>query len=433
MKLKIYLQKSISTGLGNSVGSILISVIFIPLIIRNIGLEKYGIWMILAIFTSILSVADLGLSKAMVYFIPKQKSQDHINQVYSIGFFLNSFVILFIMTMGVLIYLSGINIWGGTESLSNEFGRKLLLCGLFVTCSSLATAFYRSVLEGFYKIYIVNIGFFIQTTLNYTSVYLLSFFTNNVEYFVYMTMVVYASMYFFHLVVVRLKTSVALCFPQFTRVKEIIKYAIGIFFVGFITSILQPANRYLLILFSGDVRIYGIFDIAFKIALAASKLLQAFGAPLFSVFAGYGKEKIGEIRRILNICLLGLGGAYVFGCLLFLFSGRFILDLFLKDDSIELYNASMILIIGIVLFAVADPFFRALLAIGDLRLTFNIKVLQPILNVLLIILLAGLSPLYRFSFACAIAWGVTAVAYIVVFKLKYSKSRMKKGMLLEHV
>lgn len=419
MQLKSYLQKSISTGLGHSLGSALISLVFIPLIVRNIGVEKYGIWAILAIFTSALSFADLGLPKAMVYFIPKQKSREDITQVYSVGFFLNCFVISLVMVTGVLIYWSGINVWGNTESLANEFGRRLLLCGIFITCIALATSFYRAILEAFYKIYIVNLGFLLQTILTYTSVYILSFFTKHVEYFVFMTMAVYTFIFFLHVAVVGFKTPVALCPPQFARALEIIKYSLGIFSIGFLTSIMAPANRYLLVLFSGDMRVYGIFDIAFKIALAASRVLQSFAIPFFSFFAGLGKEKIGEIRRILSRCLVGLGGAYFFGLLLFLITGGYILDIFLQNDSIELYNASLILIAGVTLAAVGDPFSRAFLAIGDLRLSFNIKILQPTLNVLLILFLSGLSPLYRVSVACALAWGVTAMVYIVVFKIKY--------------
>ena len=134
MKLSAYLKKSITTGLGNSVGSALISIVFIPLIIQKIGMEKYGIWALFFIFIGISSTADLGLSKSLVYFIPKQTTKEDVNEVYSAGFFVNSLMVLFVGVVGIIVYWSGVNVWGNNESLSYELGRKFLLCGLIIAC-----------------------------------------------------------------------------------------------------------------------------------------------------------------------------------------------------------------------------------------------------------------------------------------------------------
>ncbi|MBN1870881.1 MAG: oligosaccharide flippase family protein [Candidatus Omnitrophica bacterium] len=419
MKLKSYLQKCILTGLGRSFGSSLISLIFIPLIIHNVGMEKYGIWMILSIFANSLSITDLGLSKAMVYFIPKQKSNQEINQIYSAGLIINSAIVLVIIMMGLTIYWLRIDVWGGTDAFPVEFGRRLLLYGLFTACISLATSFFRSVLEGFYKLYLVNLGFLLQTTTINILVYILSFFTGDVEHFIFGTMFIYVAMYVFHLSLIRLKTSAVFCRPGVSFLKSVIKYSLGVFSIGSLASVLQPMNGYLLVLFSGDMRIYGIFDVASKIAVAASGVLQSFVMPFFSVFSGYGKERINEIKNILHKCLMGLGGAYVVGWTLFFLIGRSILGAVIRNESVELYNATLIQITGVVLITVADPFFRAFLALGNLRLAFKIKIFQPIIDIICILLLGGLAPLYRFSAAYSIACGCTAIVYVVMFRMKY--------------
>jgi O-antigen/teichoic acid export membrane protein len=419
VKLSNYLKKSISTGLGNSLGSALVCIIFIPLIIQRIGMEKYGAWAILFIFIGISSVADLGLSKSLVYFITKQRSQKQINEVYSAGFCLNTLIVLLVAIAGLAIYWSGLNVWGSNESISYELGRRILLCGFVIMCCSLATSFYRSVLEAFYKIYLVNVGFLLLTTLNYSSVYVLSFFSTNIQYFIVCTVGVYITTLLFHMVLVLLGTEASLCVAKLSTFRQILKKALSFFFIGTLNILVEPTNRYLFAFLAGDARAYGFFDIALKIATMARGCLAAFALPLFSVFAGYGRAGISKIKQILNRYLVGLGASYALGCTLFLIAGKYILHAFITTESPHLFHASFILVLGVALYGVAEPYVRALLALGDLRVSFNIKAVQIASNLSLIVLLAKLTPLYRFSLAYSLAFSIAAVLYILVFTYKY--------------
>ncbi|MFX0053039.1 MAG: hypothetical protein ACFE8U_17330, partial [Candidatus Hermodarchaeota archaeon] len=321
MKLSNYLKKSISAGIGNILGSALIAIVFIPLIIQNIGMEMYGIWALLFIFIGISSIADFGISKSLVYFIPKQRTEEDVNEVYSAGFFLNSLMVLLVGVVGIIIYLSRVDVWGNNQSLSSELGQKLILYGIIIACCSLATSFYRSTLEALYKIYIVNVGYLILTASNYISIYTLSLFTKKVDYFIICTTSVYVIIFLFHLLIVHLNTPVSLHIPKFTSVKRILDCAIGFLSISLLNTIVEPSNRYLFVVLSENAQDYGIFDIALKIAMIFSNCLSTFATPLFSVFAGYGKTRIDEIKRILNHYFIALGGFYIFGCLLFFVAG----------------------------------------------------------------------------------------------------------------
>jgi len=422
MNLCNYLKKSISTGIGNIFGSALIAIICIPLIIQNIGMEKYGIWALLFIFIGISSIADFGISKSLVYFIPKQTIKEDINEIYSAGLFLNSVLLLFVAGVGIVIYLSGVDVWGNNQSLPYELGQKLILYGIIITCCSLVTSFYRSILEALYKIYIVNVGYLILTASNYISIYTLSLFTKKVEYFIICTTGVYVIIFLFHLLIIRFKIPVSLHIPKFTSVKRIVDCAIGFFSISVLNTIVEPSNRYLFVLLSGDQKAYGIFDVALKIAMIFHSCLSTFATPLFSVFAGYGKTRIDEIKRILNRYLIGLGGCYIFGCLLFFIAGKYLLDIFIKLESLALFNVSLVLILGFALAGVAEPFTRALWALGHLRLSFNIRILLPVTNFLLIIVFANMTPLYRFGMAYSLAFATTSLVVMAAFKIKYFKS-----------
>lgn len=419
MNLSDYFKKSVSTGLGKSLGSTLVAVIFIPLIIRNIGIENYGIWMLLVIFMGISSVADIGLSKSLVYFLPRQKSQEDINEMYSAGFFLNGFSVLLVVVFGFIVFISGVNVWGANASIPYETGRLLLVSGLIIAACSLATTFYRFVLEAFYKIYIVNIGFLLLTALNYISIYLLSFVTDKIEHFILVTTAIYIFMFFSHWAIVRTKLNISLHVPRLATIRKMVKYSFGFFIVGSFFTITDSANRYLIIFFGGSAATYGIFDVALKVAFMGFSCLQAFAAPLFSIFAHYGEERMSEIKHILNRSVFWISGVYVVGCLLFLIFGRHALDIFLGKNSPELFNASLILVLGIAFFGIAEPFHRALLGLGNLWLVFKINAVQLVTNFLFIAIFTDLDPLYRLSLAYSLSWAMTAVIHIIAFRFRY--------------
>lgn len=423
MNLSDYLKKSVSTGLGKSLGSTLIAVIFIPLIIYRIGIENYGIWMLLVIFMGISSVADIGLSKSLVYFLPRQKSQEDINEMYSAGFFLNSFSVLLVAVFGFIVFISGVNVWGANAPIPYETGRLLLVSGLIIAACSLATTFYRFVLEALYKIYIVNVGFLLLTALNYISIYLLSFVTDKIEHFILATTAIYIFMLFFHWAIVRTKLNVSLHVPRLATIRKMAKYSFGFFIVGSFFTITDSANRYLIIFFGGSAATYGIFDVALKVAFMGFSCLQSFAAPLFSLFANYGEDRMSEIKHILNRSFFWLSGVYVAGCLLFLIFGRYALDMFFGKNSPELFSASLILVLGITFFGIAEPCHRALLALGHLRLVFKINAVQLVTNFLFIAIFADLEPLYRLSLAYSLSWAVTAAVHIIVFRMCYFHSR----------
>ncbi len=429
MKFSTYFKKASFTGLAKSIGSALITVIFIPLIIHRIGMENYGVWMLLAVFMGISAVADLGLTKSIVYFIPRQKLQEDINEVYSAGIFVNGFMILLVAVIGLIVYWSGINIWGTNNAVSYELGRLLFVCGLVVACSTLVISLYQSVLEAFFKIHIVNIGFFLLTALNYIFVYLLSFFTTKPEHFVIATSTIYVFIVFLHWAAVRAKTTASLHVPKWETIHMVVKYAFGFFAVGVPWTITYTINRYLVVALGGSAASYGIFDIALKIAFFAMTFLQAFVAPLFSAFVNYGEKRIHEIQYILKRSLPGLGGAYVLGCFLFFIFGERILALLLKNSTSELFSTSFVLILGIAFFAVADPFYRAFLALGRLKLMFMLSLIQPIVNILGFVVLADFDPLFRVSLAFSLSWAITALAHMIMFRLAYPYQHNKATIL----
>lgn len=417
--MRNYFKKSFSTGMLNVGGSALISAIFIPLIVQKLGLELYGKWTMVLIFSGFSNIADMGVSKAMVYLIPKHKEQKDINEIYSAGLIINNMLVLILGTICIAVYFSGINVWNTDKAISNELGNKLFIVGCFIACCSLATQFYRSIIEAFYKIYFVNIGFLLLTILNYIPIYLLSLHTKDVSYFIYSTALMYIVVLFFHILVFKLTCSVNFNIPHITIYKKIISSSAKFFSIGLLIGAVLPINRYLLIYISDDTQTYGAFDIALKIAMMANSFLSLFATPLLSIFSGYGKERLGEIKAILNRSLIWLGSAYLIGCSVFYIYGKNILQLLFKVETGDVFIATLVLIMGICLTGVSEPFYRAFLGLGTLRVPFGIKIVLVILNFIIILILFHFPPLYRIAFAIAISYGFTSILTVAIFRIRY--------------
>ena len=413
-----YLLKSSVTGLANSIGSALISFIFIPLIISKVGIEKYGTWAVLAIFIGIPSIAEVGLSKSLVYLIPKQRDRLKIDKIYSSGLLLNYATIVLFGLTGVILYCLKINIWGENALISINDGRNIFICGVIITCCVLATTFYRSVLEAFFKIHLVNLGYLIQTLLHYLVAYIISIYTNDIDFLIVATAAVYFIILVFHLTMVKITTDVAFSMPSIELVRRVLKKSFGFFSVSICFIILQPINRYMVVRFSDDASMYGIFDISIKVAAAASSCLKVFSTPIFGVFSGYGVSQIQKIKKVLIKYFVGLSFGYILGCILFFFIGMELLGFFIETDKALLFHVSMIMLLGFGTSGVAEPFLRTLWALGYVRVAFNVYLIALIANFLVMILLYKASFIYRASIAYSVAYVTVSILTIASCVIK---------------
>lgn len=416
--MKGYLKKSFGTGILNVVGSAVISVVFLPLILRKLGLEFYGLWSMLFLFTGLSGVADFGLSKSLVFLLPKEKHQKAIDEIFSAGLLVNMLVVLSVCCICGVLYLFKVNVWHTKQAFDQTQGIALFISGAFLLCVSLITNFFRSVLEANYKIYLVNIGFLLITALNYSSIYFLSFFTRDIYNYIYCSLSIYVVILAFHISATLWTCRVALTMPRKETFRTIGSVSIKFFSVDMLVASVMPLNRYLLIIFSGSTMVYGMFDVAMKISLMANSFLSLFGTPMLSLFSGYGNTRFREIRDLLRKTTLALICSYLFGCLLFYVMGKEILRVWFGIRSTDVYWIAFILLAGICLNGVAEPAYRAFLALGRLRFALKIKTMTILINLLLVIILFRLPPLYRIAFAISFSYAVTSCAIVIASVLK---------------
>jgi O-antigen/teichoic acid export membrane protein len=418
MKIKSYIRKASITGLMNSIGSAVFAIIFLPLLISNIGVRDYGILALLVIFVGISGTADFGLSKAIVYFVPKQKDQHEVNEIFSAVLCLNIFIILIILSVSSTLYFYNINPWNNKD-ISETLGKLLLVCGTLIIGSLLITSSFRSILEATYNIHLANIGSLLLTILNYALIYLISTITENINALIYASTAIYFLILIYHIIAARLYTNINFHIPTMLTIKSIINYSIGVFFIGVINSLVTPLNRYMVVVLCHDISAYGLFDIGLKVAMIATGCLTAFVSPLLSLFSKYGKPGIIHIKDLLQRYIIGLGVLYFCGCSLFWLFGDFIITNLLHNNSTELFFVTFILLLGVALTGVAEPFNCALLALGDLAILVKIRLLVPIINIAALLLLK-VSPLYSIAVAYSLSYAFVSILLVVIFYYNYS-------------
>ena len=91
-ELRKYLTKAFLTGSIKTIFVILSTILFLPLIIKNIGMSNYGIIALATIFSGNIAFLDLGISKSITLMLGKSKSKEEANKIFSIGIFSTSII-----------------------------------------------------------------------------------------------------------------------------------------------------------------------------------------------------------------------------------------------------------------------------------------------------------------------------------------------------
>jgi O-antigen/teichoic acid export membrane protein len=98
-------DKIIRNTFFNAIGrfwGILVAVFLTPYIVGRIGIERYGVWAIVGVFTSYFGLLDFGIRASFVKYIAEffaKNDHNKINQVVSTGFFFYSFFAVLITAL----------------------------------------------------------------------------------------------------------------------------------------------------------------------------------------------------------------------------------------------------------------------------------------------------------------------------------------------
>ncbi len=413
-QLVTYLKKSFFTGAFKTVIVTLSTIVFLPLIIQKVGMETYGLISLTMIFGGMVVFADFGIAKSVTLLIGQDHDKNNVNTIVSSGLMISLSILTLIGFIFAAIVLFNVPIFGEKLQITHSLKNFIIFVGFISLVIMLINNLLVAILEAYYLVHYVNIGFTISSILINVFIYLTSVITDSI-YILLMAPVassVFISLYFLY--IIKIHTDVGLTKPDRKQIKSMLSVSYNFFNISLINSLVTPVNKYLLIYITGNSAYLGVYDIALKIAQIANSLLNTISIPLFGVFSNMQEQKRKIFTISWKISLL-IFIAYLFGIVLYSFIGNQIMEILDQKNTESLYIISFILIIGLGMNAVAEPFYRALLGLGRLRESFRLKLLIPLFNIILFFTISSKDYLERVSLSYSIAVFLSSIIIIGYF------------------
>ena len=424
MDIKNYLKKNVFASVGKILTVSSVTLLLLPIIIQKIGLDLYGIISLTLLFSGVSSLIDLGLSQAIVLLSGDKKITS--NQVITSAVYINLTIISIITIVFILLNYLGVDLLGENINLNSSEKLCLLITGFLILIFMLLNNLCKSILEANYFMHVVNFSLALFTPVLYLTIYILSFFTDNVLVYIITPLIITSILFVFYVIYIKIKTDIRLVKVGRKQIIHVLKCSLRFLNLGVINSIIMPVMRYLFILMVADVGMYAIFDLSFKVAMLANSLIVSLSVPMFAVFSKLIKEKAAEMSKIaFKIFYISLL-VYVAIIVGYHFLGETILSyLRLTENNLDvLYDLIFILIVSIGSVAVVEVFYRYFLGDNQLKKAFLIKLSVPITSVIFFFLMSDIEIIYRFIYAYGLSLVISAV--IIFFTFMIENNKLKK-------
>ncbi len=421
-----YLKTNFLVSVSKIFTVTLVTLLLLPLIIKRVGLELYGIVSLTLLFSGVSSLVDLGLSKAVVLLSGENKIPE--NKVISSAFYINLSIVGILSLAFILLQLFSVDLLGSKLNMAADDKFILLNTGFLLLVLMLMNNLCRTVLEAKLMIHVVNLSLAIYTPLLYLSIYTLSFFTNETIPYIITPLALTLLLFLFNVMYLRIKTSIRIVKVSFSNVKYVLKSSFAFLNIGLVNSLMMPTMRYIFVLMVADVGLYALFDLSFKIAMLANNFITSLAVPMFAVFSKQIKtNKDNMVRIAYNIFyistlmyVLMLVGYYVLGSNVLSF-------LNLKTNNLSLlYDTSFTLISALGSVAIVEIFYRYFLGNNDLKKALLLKLIVPFCSIILFFALKEHELIYRFIYAYSISLIISAVVIALAFFIKNNSKQIVK-------
>jgi O-antigen/teichoic acid export membrane protein len=411
-----YLRRSAVTSLFNSASSALATALLLPLVIRRVGMDVYGLWAVLGIFIGVASALDFGIWKALVYLLPRR--------VHSPSELISSAIALcliagtgFALILAVLL-LAGLPLFGSAVAAHKGLGVWLALSGAMVVFCSLFTNLARGVLESMYCGHIVNIGYAILTLLLYAVPAVTSHWATDPRILIAGSVAVYLAVAIAHWAYVLMLKPIQVGRPSTVAVKSILGYGLSSFRADIPSILLGPALLYLFVVLSSDAVQFGTFELAFKIATLAATTLGLLATPFFALAANAAADQHALIWYRAGKFLRVTVPLAVSGWLVYWMFGQGLLKWFFKTTDANLFHTSLVLLAGSALAAAFEPIARMQMGLARLKRLFYVRLSMLVTTIVALCVLQWLPNLERFSTAAALGFGSAAAGLLLTYMIE---------------
>ncbi len=403
----IYLRRSASTGLINAFTSAICVVVVLPLIIGSLGLDAYGSWAVLGVFVGVASLLDLGMTKALVFLIPRaeQPAGTWFSAAVCVCLAATTLVAGSIVVLATL----GVPLFG--EHVARHPGLTLWLAcaGVIVLVCQMLTTLVRAVLEGRCKAHWVNAGFASFTVAYYLAGLLASWWLADVRLVIGVSAGIYVLTLAAHLQLLWRSGPLQWQWPGRATLKALVRVSGRTFAVDLPSIAYLPMLLWIFMLVAHSGSAYGVFDIATRIATLCGTALASLSVPFYALVAGARDGERQQVREMLERFLPWKLACALAAWLLFVLLGERVLQWWMPEAYTSLASALRWLLAGALAYAAFEPITRMLLGLGYIRQLLMIRLAMVAVCAFTAMALHSWDPLLRFSLAGAAGWASAAI------------------------
>lgn len=407
-----YLKKTFLTGSTKTIIVSIITLVFLPLIINQIGMEKYGLVAMTMIFGGAVFLADFGISKTITLMLGKTDVVKEKNEIVADALLITSSILLLLGLVVSVLILLNISILGESLNVAPSLQSYILFSGFLTLGLMMLNNLLIAILESYILMHYVNIGFGLSSVSFHLLLFLISITFNSDYLLVSTPFISYALVCVYYLVLIKNKTDLCLVKPNVFRAKKMLPLAIKFLGLSLLTSLAIPVSKYLLLILSGSPMIIGIYDLSLKIANISNSFLNSIAQPLFGVFSKFKKDdmKAFLIAKKVSVVILLM---YMVGVIIYFCIGGVISNLIDPINKDLLFQSSFLLIIFISFTAISEPYYRAFIGLSYMRKAMSFKFLSIPINISLFFLLYKLNPINRVIFSYGLSILVSSSVIII--------------------
>lgn len=417
MNIRNYLKKSAVTGFIKSIIGALVIFLFLPTIIRNIGMDNYGIIVLTLIISNSSGFLDLGTSKAVVFLIGKDKNNEGL--ILSSAVLFSMLIIVLVCLVLILFEMLNIKIFGSDLYISNQLINIIILLIILNFSITLLNNLLRSIMEAKYLVHFLNIGYIISSLTLYGFLYLSSIFIRDIRILIYIPIISSLIVVMYNVTIIKYFSKIKLSWPNRTYFTKMFFTSIKYFRIGLSSSIIIPMNKYLLTTLTGSTALLGVFELSLKIPQFLTGMLSSISVPLFGLISNLKEHDRNKIFRITSITS---GIVFIFAIVIFILYYIYAnnISMILDNNSANtIANTSIILLIGLLFSSFSEPMFRALAGVGHLKRLFYIRFSIPIINIAYLSLINFNNKLFHISIGIASSYSISAMILILYFFINF--------------
>lgn len=349
-----------------TVVSIASAILTVPLFIRAVGNDLYGLFVVVASVVGFVKLGDFGVTTAVtnkISYLLAEKKRDDISALFSGGLlFLIGVIGTVWLILGILFLTDVVSmqvLFGVEQSLASTARSLFFILLFFASLNTLFGSMLTSLFRGLNEIprhdavqtvytilYTVSFVLFLLAKPSVFSIALFQGIAMTVRLFIFGI----AAKIFFRWLRVTFR------FAHIKRVTALLTHSVTFFFLSFCNSLINKTDLLVLshVVGVGMAPVYSIADRIFRLP---TSMVQVAPAAMPSIAALYKKKKMDQLatlyRQVLRMHVILKGTPLLF---MFIY-GKEIIDLWVGDFFVHSDSLLALFFISFMIFAWAGPHF----------------------------------------------------------------------------